>query len=622
MKLCLPPARVRLPSLLACACVFAWLAPSARAAPTWLPSQLLTTEGQKAYESATAMGPNGDIASVWRESGGLTLTVHRASGSFSPPTTIVSSTNALTSPGIAINASGEVAIAWQNITDGKYEALTCAPGGLCSAPVAIASPTTLSSFATPVAIDAAGDVLVGVVTLAGSNELAAYAWRPAGGTFSLVPLSEPLHANAPTPAAAMDPAGDAIVAWSESTNGHAYVVRAVRRAAGGGFGAPQQVSAEETQSAFEPAAAVAAGGQVAVAWSQSDGSDNRIRVSSSASASAPPGAPQTISRAGANGSYPAVALSASGQAVAIWSEENTGEIAGGPVAGGLGPVTDLDPASGAMQLAIDEAGNAVASWSQNEGGKTRIRAVVRSAAGVVATPVTLTTAEEGAAVIVNVPSAFVGMDSSGDAVVGWDNAEDSSVHADIYDASGPALKLEAPATATAGVPVTFKSIASDLFSGVASTSWSFGDGTSSEGTGPTHTFAKPGTYTVTVTATDGVGNVTATSSPIVVSVPTPPLSACATAAGQAGSSCTARARPAACVVPKLLGLSRGAAAHRLLAAHCKLGKVTIAKRYKHAKHLVVAVQGVRAGSRLAAGASIAVTLKPPPPHRSKRRHRR
>jgi PKD repeat protein len=46
--------------------------------------------------------------------------------------------------------------------------------------------------------------------------------------------------------------------------------------------------------------------------------------------------------------------------------------------------------------------------------------------------------------------------------------------------------------------------------------WNFGDGTSSTEKNPTHTYSKPGTYAVTLTATNAAGSNTATKSSYII----------------------------------------------------------------------------------------------------------
>jgi PKD repeat protein len=63
----------------------------------------------------------------------------------------------------------------------------------------------------------------------------------------------------------------------------------------------------------------------------------------------------------------------------------------------------------------------------------------------------------------------------------------------------------------------------DLWSGLGgAASWSFGDGASATGTQVSHTYSSPGNYTVTVTASDSLGNQTTATYSIAVTAPAPP----------------------------------------------------------------------------------------------------
>jgi hypothetical protein len=556
------------------------------------------------------MSPNGTIASLWLEEGGVAASIRPPGGSFSGRIVVASLPgNSLYSPGVAVNDAGETVVVWQNLTAKQYEAAIRPPGGSFSAPVVLTGPTTGISFFTSVAIDDAGDVIVGTLTYNGSNLIASYAWRPAGGSFSLFPLSEQFTTTALTPSVAIDSAGDAIAAWVDKTSTGKFLAKAIRRSAGGSFGAPQTLSDSAGEST-EPAAAMGPAGQSAVAWSHVDSeAHRRIQVSTSISASGLLSTAQTLSRAGSSGEYPAVAVSASGQAVAVWNEVGTGEIAGGPVGGSFGPVTDLS-IGGEPEVAVDDAGDAIATWGHPEASNYRVEVATRSAAGAVSTPVSVSTPGDTFTVFGNVPFAFVGMNHSGDAVVGWTRNNDSSAQANIFDATPPNVTLSAPAGATAGQPVGLSAASSDLFSDIASVKWSFGDGGAGEGSALTHTYSNPGVYTVTATSSDAVGNVASASGQITVTAPqTPPVLS------------LNRSPIVKCLVPRTTGLTSASAKRRLLAAHCALGKVSIAKRYRHAKRLVVSAQSVKAGTSVTSGTKVSLTLKPPPPPRHKKSHR-
>ena len=85
--------------------------------------------------------------------------------------------------------------------------------------------------------------------------------------------------------------------------------------------------------------------------------------------------------------------------------------------------------------------------------------------------------------------------------------------------------------------------ASDSWSAISDVAWSFGDGTSGSGSGVSHAYGTAGTYEVTVTLTDAVGNATTRTGTItVVAAPAPPALVPPTAAPPAITSF--RLRPA------------------------------------------------------------------------------
>jgi hypothetical protein len=608
-------------------CAFGPRAAAAVAAPTWLPALSVSSPATTtvAVRPVLAMGPRGDIAAAWTEAAGVVVGVRQAgapSSSFSEETVSTPGDKARL-PSLAVNASGAVVVAWIDETVEQYEVAIRPPGGAFSAPVQ-AGPTGGSDpQSTSVAIDDAGDVLLGESYDTGGHSVAAYAWQPTGGAFAVTSISEPTT-DAYAPVVAMDGAGDAVLAWEDKLGGATLVVRAITRPAAGAFGAAQTLS-ESSEDAFAVTAAIGAAGQAAVAWEYGNGTHDRIEASTSSGPADRLSVPQTTSPALGNGEYPAIGVGGNGEAVLAWEQNgptSTDDAASALAGGSFGPAAEVS-ASGSIgdpQVATDGAGDAVIAWGVSSAGTQSAVAVTRAASGAVGPEVTLSAPGEQADYFItaNVPAVAVGMDSSGDAIAGWERAGDHTIQARVYDVTGPTLSPSIPASATAGAPVAFSAAVSDPFSTVASTTWSFGDGATGEGTSPSHTYSGPGTYTVTVTATDAVGNATSESRQITVAPR--PVVVCADAASAAAGGC-GPLRFSRCVVPRLTGLSSAAAKRRLLSARCKLGKVRVSRRYKHARRLVVAAQSVKAGSSLAAGAPVSLTLKPQPPPRHKRRHR-
>ncbi|HUB76388.1 MAG TPA: beta-propeller fold lactonase family protein, partial [Solirubrobacteraceae bacterium] len=70
--------------------------------------------------------------------------------------------------------------------------------------------------------------------------------------------------------------------------------------------------------------------------------------------------------------------------------------------------------------------------------------------------------------------------------------------------TGPLAQF-AVSAAPAGSPTTFTSQATDADEAITGLEWSFGDGANASGPSVTHVFAAPGSYTVTLTATDAAG---------------------------------------------------------------------------------------------------------------------
>jgi hypothetical protein len=151
--------------------------------------------------------------------------------------------------------------------------------------------------------------------------------------------------------------------------------------------------------------------------------------------------------------------------------------------------------------------------------------------------------------------------------------------------------IDAPARTEARMQLTLSPAHSTSTYRVSSATWSFGDGAPAgflSGraalTPARHVYAKPGSYTITLTLVDDRGNVQSTTRTISVSSPV-------------------------CIVPKLTGESLPRSLAAIRAAHCKVGAVKTRPRPEH-KHwiLVVSHQTPHAGTVASAGTRVALTL--------------
>jgi hypothetical protein len=115
-------------------------------------------------------------------------------------------------------------------------------------------------------------------------------------------------------------------------------------------------------------------------------------------------------------------------------------------------------------------------------------------------------------------------DGDGSVAAFWTGGPGGGLDVAAFDAGGPELvAAQVPSRALVGEDFGMNVTFADLWSGVgAPPAWSFGDGTAGAGTQVAHAYAQAGTYPVTVTATDRLGNPTTARFSIVVTSPPPP----------------------------------------------------------------------------------------------------
>jgi hypothetical protein len=117
------------------------------------------------------------------------------------------------------------------------------------------------------------------------------------------------------------------------------------------------------------------------------------------------------------------------------------------------------------------------------------------------------------------PSAFVG--PGGRALALWSAADQTGtpnlrLFLSERDTTPPDLSnVNVPVSASIGEPVTLSATATDDLS-TPTVTWDFGDGSQAQGASVTHVFGSSGAATVTVTATDSVGNTTSQTRVIAV----------------------------------------------------------------------------------------------------------
>jgi len=389
----------------------------------------------------------------------------------------------------ATNAAGQTVVGWETRNGGDRTVFG-----------AIGSPT--GGFGAPVALSAgaAGDVMVSLTTGIGTGGAAAVQWVDQHGSdrnvqVAIRPAGAAFTANAPTDvttytspdtatddAVALDAAGDVLSAYTFSDATTTSPSLGSRfRPAGGAYQPPQLVGSPIAGHQVNPIVMGADGtGAVTAAWTETD-----------TSTVGPPSSGRSAVRTpGTAGTW---RLTSSYDAYADAPGDPQAELA----------VAE----SGATITAIDadvDTSDAIAfvTACQSPTGRCDLQPGLRSSVAIA---------------------------PDGDAIHGFTGRVAGTVGVSVLDTQPPAVtNLNVPATAVAGQPVAMSATFADLWSPDALGLWYLGDTGTAVGSSITHTYAIPGTYTVTLTATDDSNVTPGTTRQIVVTAaPVTPASSLA-----------------------------------------------------------------------------------------------
>jgi PKD domain len=499
-------------------------APAASAAPAWLAPQDLSAAGQSAYEPQVAVDPEGDSTAVWERSDGsneiVQASTRRAGGTWSAPVDLSEEGLDSYEPQVAVDAAGDVTVVWNAGPDSSHrvvQASTRRPGGAWSAPVDLSEEVGNADWPR-IAVDPDGDATAVWESFEGGNSVVQASTRPAGGTWSAPVSLSAGGQEAREPEVAMDPEGAATAVWRYEYESAHFVIQGSTSSPGGAWSVPADLS-EEAGSASEPSVAVDSSGGATAVWRRPTGIYNVVE-SSTRPAGGSWSSPVELSEAGQNASYADIAVAPGGNATAVWCRfdgiDSIAQSSSRPVDGSWSEPVDLSEAGQSAyetEIAVGPGGSAIAAWSRFDGSFRIVQSATRRAGGAWSDPADLS--EEG-------EDAFepdLAFDSQGDATAVWyrGNGSDEIVQAAGYDAAGPQLRsLSIPAAGTAGQPVYFSVSPLDVWSVVAGTSWTFGDGGAAGGAAVSHVYAAPGTYPVTVTGTDALGSSTSAAGSIAI----------------------------------------------------------------------------------------------------------
>jgi hypothetical protein len=393
-----------------------------------------------------------------------------------------------------------------------------------SAPGVVGASAPQGDWSATAAANAAGQIVVAWETASPTNKFVFGAVGSPTTGFGVPTMltTSPLADSLYYLAAAIGPSGDAAVQWNDNTGSTSNVLISLRPR-GGTFQATATpiTNVSSPSSASGGSIALDAAGDVLSAYSFYDGTTatfaSRVRPASNGTWQPP----QTIAtpQTGYSGSWVAVGLDGAGNATAAWVESNfsipiphprrvftatrPGSVAGAWV--GQAPVTDVLPSlDNTVQIAVSPSGAAAISWGIDAPAPSA-QALYRPAGGAFGAlmPIGAGTA--------NGAAAGVSLAPSGDAAISFIGA-DNDARVSVLDTTPPTItSVTVPASATTGQAVAMSTQTSDTWSplGTGQPSWNFGDGTTGAGVSVTHAYAKAGTYTVTLSASDAVANAAA-----------------------------------------------------------------------------------------------------------------
>ena len=324
--------------------------------------------------------PDGDHYSIWAN--------RYVAGVGWGTATLVQSNSAVyaRSPQVAVDPSGNATAVWtQTEGDGTRHdtwANRYVPGsGWGTATLLGTDNDGLAGYAPQVAVDIAGNV---TAVWEQSAETSPTVWVnryvPGAGWGTATLLVPAGSSWASGPAVAVDPSGNVVVVWNQSDAARSHVW-AKRYVPNSGWGTATQIDTDAV-SAVSPQVAVDASGNAVAVWSQLDATP---RVSISASRFVPGsgwGAATLLETDDGEAWNPQVAVDASGNAIAVWNQSDGTRFdvwANRYIAGaGWGTAILLETENaghaGSPQVAVSPSGQAVAVWHQSNGSRYDIRA--------------------------------------------------------------------------------------------------------------------------------------------------------------------------------------------------------------------------------------------------------
>jgi hypothetical protein len=292
-----------------------------------------------------------------------------------------------------INPSPRVQVSFRGINAADFDSLQTV-----SQPLNIGDPVPLAD-SPAIAMDAKGDAIVAFHSTynptSTPEQVVEVAYRPAGG---LDPTGDPNSSSfypkqtlstegdgliGNNPSVAIDPAGDAIVAY-QFFDGTNFTIQDAFRPAGtavAGFVLPATTVSATSGVNLDPHVAIDGSGNAFADWQEESANPAVTQIEAAyRPASGPFGSPEMISGVGVNASAPEIGVDSQGRPAAIWTaigSDGSDTLQAASRVAGSGPFSapvslstsgDFGPAgSGDPDLSVSTGGQAVAVWQSQDG---------------------------------------------------------------------------------------------------------------------------------------------------------------------------------------------------------------------------------------------------------------
>ena len=498
---------------------------SAGAAPVWLEPDDVSIAGEQVISPRITLDADGNAIAAWSTGNttpSLVKTAFRpVGGPWEGEETVSDPLVEARHPNVAFDGSGNALLVWEQDDEGNKEIqASFRPAGGGWETTIDLSTLDRDSREPEVAFDGAGNALVVWSEFDGTSDYIVMAReRTAEGEWqTAVPLS-PTGGDGEITRLALNADGDAVAGWRWSPDDAESdtLAQVAYRPAGDGWEAEHDLSGAGACPVAPEVALDSSGNAVAV-WEENNCSGTYAARTAFRPAAGPWGASEDLSDpATANAFAPQVAMDGDGNAVAVWEGEQSGDplqVAERPATGTWSAGEDLSPAGGeSHRVEFDGDGNALAVWSglpEDGDANQVIQGSYRPAGGDWSTPEENISDPGGG----NLDLAF---DAAGNAAVIWETFGDHA-QATAFDVAAPELRnVQVPGTGFARQRLTF-SVEPFDWALDGEPLWRFGDGTTATGRAVTHTYSAPKTYNVSVEQLDAAGNETTELRQLTISV--------------------------------------------------------------------------------------------------------